>query len=104
MEPRLLGALDVERTQEPWLHPGKAARTGGGWLGELHPALLEGSWGVFELDLATLFAEAAEGQVYEDVISFPAVRQDLAFVVGEAVAAGDLGGAARSAAGPELRE
>ena len=39
--------LDVERTQEPWLHPGKAARTGGGWLGELHPALLEGSWGNF---------------------------------------------------------
>ena len=96
--------LDVERTQEPWLHPGKAARTGEGWLGELHPALLEGSWGVFELDLATLFAEAAEVQVYEDVISFPAVRQDLAFVVGEEVATGDLVAAAREAAGPELRE
>ena len=96
--------LEVERTQEPWLHPGKAARTDGGWLGELHPALPEGSWGVFELDLATLIAEAAEVQVYVDVISFPAVRQDLAFVVGEEVAAGDLVAAAREAAGPELRE
>jgi phenylalanyl-tRNA synthetase beta chain len=96
--------LHVERTQEPWLHPGKAARMGGGWLGELHPALLEGSWGVFELDLASLFAAAAEVQVYEDVISFPAVHQDLAFVVGEEVAAGDLVAAAREAAGPELRE
>jgi phenylalanyl-tRNA synthetase beta chain len=96
--------LEVERTQEPWLHPGKAARTGGGWFGELHPALLDGSWGVFELDLATLFAAAAEVQVYEDVISFPAVRQDLAFVVGDEVAAGDLVAAAREAAGPELRE
>jgi phenylalanyl-tRNA synthetase beta chain len=96
--------LEVERVQEPWLHPGKAARTGGGWFGELHPALLEGSWGVFELDLATLFAAAAEVRVYEDVISFPAVRQDLAFIVGEELAAGDLVAAAREAAGPELRE
>ena len=39
-----------ERTGEPYLHPGKAARTTEGWLGELHPALLEGVWGVFELD------------------------------------------------------
>ena len=48
--------LRVERTQEPFLHPGKAARTDAGWVGELHPARLEGSWGVFELDLATLLA------------------------------------------------
>ena len=33
-----------------------------------------------------------------------ATRQDLAFVVGEEVAAGDLVAAAREAAGPELRE
>ena len=29
-----------------------------GVVGELHPALLEGEWGVFELDLATLLAQA----------------------------------------------
>ena len=40
---------------------------------------------------------------YEDVITFPAVRQDLAFVVDEDVPAGDLVDAARAAA-PELRE
>ena len=33
------------------LHPGKAAMTEAGWLGELHPTLLEGTWGAFELDL-----------------------------------------------------
>jgi phenylalanyl-tRNA synthetase beta chain len=38
------------------------------------------------------------------VITFPAVKQDLAFVVDEAVAAGDLIAAAHEAAGPELRE
>ena len=40
---------------------------------------------------------------YEDVITYPAVKQDLAFVVDEAVAAGDLIAAAREAAGPELQ-
>ena len=39
--------------------PGKAAETEAGWLGELHPTLLEGTWGAFELDLETLFAARA---------------------------------------------
>jgi phenylalanyl-tRNA synthetase beta chain len=42
--------------------------------------------------------------VYEDVVTYPAVRQDLAFVVPEQVSAGELAAAAREAAGPELRE
>ena len=41
---------------------------------------------------------------YEDVITFPAVRQDLAFIVAEDVPAADLIDAAQAAAGPELRE
>ena len=45
-----------------------------------------------------------ERLVYEDVITFPALRQDLAFAVPEEVAAGELVAAAREAAGPELRE
>ncbi len=96
--------LRLERAQEPFLHPGKAARLEAGWLGELHPALLEGTWGVFELDLPTLFEQVPERTEYEDVISYPAVRQDLAFVVDEDVLAGELVAAAREAAGPELRD
>lgn len=96
--------LEVERTQEPWLHPGKAARTEAGWLGELHPSRLEGQWGVFELDLETLFAGVQPVPLYRDVISYPPVRQDLAVAVAEDVAAGDLVAAAREAAGEELRE
>ena len=103
----LYGALKVEpslgRARLDFLHPGKAARLPAGWVGELHPALLEGEWGVFELDLDTLFAEIPERIEYEDVITYPAVRQDLAFVVNEHVLAGDLVAAAREAAGPELR-
>ena len=38
------------------------------------------------------------------MITFPDVKQDLAFVVDEAVSAGDLIAEAQRAAGPELRE
>ena len=42
--------------------------------------------------------------LYRDVITFPPLRQDLAFVVDEGVPAGELLAAAREAAGEELRE
>jgi phenylalanyl-tRNA synthetase beta chain len=96
--------LRVEAAQQPFLHPGQAARLDAGWVGELHPSLLEGSWGIFELDLATLFAAVPDVVHYEDVITYPPVRQDLAFVVDEDVPAGTLVEAAREAAGDELRE
>src|SRR5207237_4799193 len=48
-------------------------------------------------------AAAREPVRYEDVITYPAVRQDLAFVVDAAVPAGDLIEAAREVA-PEVRE
>jgi len=104
----LYQALHVELRVEPvaheFLHPGKAARVQAGWLGELHPTLLEGAWGAFEIDLPALFASVPERLVYDDVITYPAVRQDLAFLVDEDVLAGDLIDSAREAAGPELRD
>jgi phenylalanyl-tRNA synthetase beta chain len=96
--------LHVEAAAQPFLHPGKAARLEAGWVGELHPALLDGTWGLFELDLATLFAAVPDVVHYEDVITFPPVRQDLAFVVADDVPAGALVDAARDAAGEDLRE
>ena len=85
-------------------HPGKTASTAAGVLGELHPRELDGEWGAFELDLLELFAAAHEPVVYRDVITYPAVRQDIAVAVAEEVAVGDLVAAAREAVGPELRE
>ncbi len=93
-----------ERGEHPLFHPGKTARTSAGVLGELNPRVLPGEWGALELDLEALFAESREPVTYEDVITYPAVRQDLAFVVPEEVEAGELVDAAREAAGPELRE
>ncbi len=102
---RALGIeLRLERAQLSFLHPGKAATLEAGWFGELHPALLEGEWGICELDLATLFDQVPERVEYEDVVSYPAVHQDLAFVVDETVLAGDLVKAVREAGGPELRD
>jgi phenylalanyl-tRNA synthetase beta chain len=96
--------LVVRRTAHPLLHPGKTAETDAGVLGELHPTLLDGEWGAFELDLATLFAAAPDTVEYEDVLTFPAVRQDIAVAVDEDVEASALLDAARAAAGPLLRD
>ena len=104
----LYAALKAEpafrRVEDDLLHPGKSAATDSGVVGELHPAVLDGVWGVFELDLAKLLEETPGEIRYMDVVSFPAVRQDLAFAVPEEVAAAELVAAARAAAGPELRE
>jgi phenylalanyl-tRNA synthetase beta chain len=95
---------EFQQGRHELLHPGKTARLAEGWVGELHPALLEGAWGVFELDLTALVAASREPVTYQDVVSFPAVRQDLAFSVPEDVPAGRLVLTIREAAGPELRE
>jgi phenylalanyl-tRNA synthetase beta chain len=100
----LKAPASYERGTHPHFHPGKTARLPWGWVGELHPSLLEGTWSGFELDLAGLFTASQEPVLYEDVITYPPVRQDLAFSVPEEVTAGELVAAAREAAGPELRE
>jgi len=104
---QLYAALKIEpafeRAAESFLHPGKSARTREGWVGELHPTLLEGLWGAFELDLDALVAAAPEAVEFEEVSPYPEVRQDLAFVVDEDVPAADLLAALRGAAGPALR-
>ena len=96
--------LDLRRASFDHLHPGKAAVSDAGWLGELHPALLEGAWGVFELDLEALMAPLPERILYDDVITYPANRQDIAVAVDEDVEVGALVAAAHEAAGAELRE
>jgi phenylalanyl-tRNA synthetase beta chain len=96
--------LRVRRGSHRLFHPGKTAETDAGVLGELHPTLLEGEWGAFELDLDTLFEPVPDRVVYEDVITYPAARMDVAVAVDEDVEVGALVDAAREAAGPILRE
>jgi phenylalanyl-tRNA synthetase beta chain len=84
--------------------PGRGARTEEGWVAVVRDPELPGAWGAFELDVDGLAARAPDLVVYEDVITYPPVRRDLAFTVPEEATAGDLVAAAQAAAGPELRE
>jgi len=93
----------VERGSHALFHPGKTGALPQGWVGEIHPAVARG-WAAFELDLADLDAARPQRVLYDDVISFPSVLQDLAFVVAEDVSAASLVAAMREAAGPELRD
>jgi phenylalanyl-tRNA synthetase beta chain len=105
----------VEAAPEPFLHPGRSARVlvGAGdepvgWLGELHPSVaaaweVEGDVAGFEVDLAHILDAAPLAPDYEDVTSFPAVRQDVAIELPADVPAADVVAAAREAGGALLR-
>jgi phenylalanyl-tRNA synthetase beta chain len=98
---------------QPFLHPGRSAIVlcDGepiGWLGELHP-LVAREWGIdgaaaMELELDLLLEGAEAQRPYRDVISYPALRQDLAVALAEDVAAAKVLDAVREAAGDLLDE
>jgi phenylalanyl-tRNA synthetase beta chain len=94
----LFGALRIDARFERGEGP-RAAVMLGGSVQELDDGL-----GAFELDVDELLAHLPGAPRYEDVITYPAVKQDLAFAVDEDVPAGALVDAAREAAGQELRE
>jgi phenylalanyl-tRNA synthetase beta chain len=108
-----LGAgVDVLPGEEPFLHPGRSGRVlvageAVGWIGELHPLVCR-EWDLasaagFEVDLAPLVAASPYGvESYEDVISYPAVLQDVAVVVDEAVPAAEVRSAVLEGAGDLL--
>jgi phenylalanyl-tRNA synthetase beta chain len=90
----------VEPAPEPFLHPGRAARIRvagepAGWLGEIHP-LVGAEWGqsdpiaAFELDLDAVAERAPLATLYQDVTSFPEVREDLAVIVSDAVTVAEV--------------
>jgi phenylalanyl-tRNA synthetase beta chain len=103
----LYAALAVEpsfEAAEDLVGHGRGARTAEGWVLLLRDPALPGEWGAFELDLDGLVARVPDVIVYEDVITYPAVRQELAFVLDADVPAADIFAAAREAGAPELRE
>jgi len=115
----LLGrfGLEVSRVQlgdDPLLHPGRAARlvVGGqtvGVVGEVHPRLtaaleLTGAVALAELDLALLTAVTDETSAFAGLSPYPPVRQDIAVVVSDDVAAAELLATARGAGGELLRD
>ncbi len=81
----------------PFLHPGRSAEVlaGGerlGFVGEVHPTVAE-QWdlertAVFTIDVGKLAAASAPVPAFEAFASVPALRQDLAVVLPDDVAAG----------------
>jgi phenylalanyl-tRNA synthetase beta chain len=96
---------------QPFLHPGRSAAVlaGGipvGWVGDLHP-LVAGEWDLadvaaFEIDLDAVIAQAAPVAQYEDLTSFPELREDIAVVVGADVPAATVLQTVRDAGGKLL--
>ena len=80
-----------------------------GWLGEIHPLVaqqwdLEDTVAAFELDFDPIAAHAVDAPTYEDLTSFPEVREDLAVVVAEQTSAAEVLEAVRSAGAPLLTQ
>ena len=110
-----LGAVgvrwSVERSEDPFLHPGRAASViaGGGrigFIGELHP-LVGAAWdldrvAVWAVNLDRVAELAPAVVAYAAFAPFPPVREDLAVVVADSVAADEVVSAIQSAGGTEL--
>jgi phenylalanyl-tRNA synthetase beta chain len=105
--------FELAPAAQPFLHPGRSAEIVVaaepiGWIGELHP-LVAGEWDLdagagFELDLDRLIAAAPAQTLYEDVISYPALRIDLAMILPEDVPAARVLELAREAGGELLAD
>jgi phenylalanyl-tRNA synthetase beta chain len=104
--------LECVPALHPALHPGQCAqvlKSGQpiGWLGSLHPRLLQHfdlamAPVVFELDLDAV--AALNLPHHGRIPRFPSVRRDLAFVVGDAIVVGDMLLAMREVAEPVVKE
>jgi phenylalanyl-tRNA synthetase beta chain len=76
-----------------FLHPGRSAKImirgqEAGWLGEIHPLVLENyeieqKTTIFTIDLELLTKEANEKIAYQSIPKYPSVTRDLAVIVPE---------------------
>jgi phenylalanyl-tRNA synthetase beta chain len=103
----------VQERTWPFLHPGRSAvvRAGGqalGFVGELHP-LVAGAWDMertaaFAIDVGKLAAASPEAIPFTPFPAVPSLRQDLAVVLPDDVAAAQVLASAREAAGELLAD
>lgn len=108
----LLGALHAPAAfasaPQPFLHPARSAelRMGEsvvGWVGDVHP-LVAAAWDLadvaaFEIDLDAVIAGVETIARYEDLTSFPELREDVAIVVDAGVPAATVLDCVRAAGG-----
>jgi phenylalanyl-tRNA synthetase beta chain len=113
----LLDQLHVDWTVQvrtwPFLHPGRSAvvlagEQALGFVGELHP-LVAGAWDLqrtaaFAIDIGKLAAASPEAIAFAAFGAVPSLRQDLAVILPDEVAAAQVLASARSAAGEMLAD
>jgi len=105
-------SFTFEAGSQPALHPGRAARVlrcgqEVGWLGELHPTLVQALDFtyppiLFELDMKA--ALVVKRSTSEEISRFPQVRRDLAVVVDESITLSTLADRVTLAASSLLRD
>ncbi|MEW5893042.1 MAG: phenylalanine--tRNA ligase subunit beta [Pseudomonadota bacterium] len=103
-------AVDFERAEHPALHPGRSARIrwegqGIGWLGTLHPRLVQKYDLVrppilFELEWSAVAVRRPTR--YAGLSRFPAVRRDIALLADAELAVGEMLAAARANLPPRM--
>jgi phenylalanyl-tRNA synthetase beta chain len=103
---------EVRPGTAPFLHPGRAASvySGGeeiGWLGEIHPNVaahwdFEDTVTGLEISLSAITPPVAVQ--FQDLVSFPAVHEDLAIVVAEQVTTSELFRVVRESGSPLLQD
>jgi phenylalanyl-tRNA synthetase beta chain len=103
---------EVRPATVPFLHPGRAAGVyaGGeeiGWLGEIHPNVaahwdFDDTVAGLEINLSAITPPAAVQ--FQDLVSFPAVHEDLAIVVAEDVATSELFRVVRESGAPLVQD
>ncbi len=117
----LAGLLDTIRapwalatsSAVPFLHPGRAAtilvnEQPAGWIGEIHPLIaqqweIEETVAAFELDLDATQPHVEQTPIYEDLTSFPEIREDLAVIVKDTTTAAEILATVRGAGEPLLK-
>ncbi len=88
---------------DPWDRPVPGYGGSVGWVGDVHPLVAQ-EWDLdnvaaFEIDLDAVIGVAAAVPEYEDLTSFPELREDIAIVVDEGVPAATVLDAVRAAGG-----
>ncbi|MHB1381779.1 MAG: phenylalanine--tRNA ligase subunit beta [Thermoleophilia bacterium] len=104
--------FELQRSASPFPHPGKSADifVGGemaGYVGEVHPLVLAAydidmPVSAFEVDLDVALTGSRGTILFEDLITYPASRQDLAVVVDAGVDAAGIISVASEAGAPLL--
>jgi phenylalanyl-tRNA synthetase beta chain len=112
MEDLAIARWRVRESHLAWLQPGRCAEVlvgsdVAGWLGEVHPKVLEayecdGPVTVFELQMKPVLAAARDAGDFVDLPRFPAVKMDIALVVPDDVTAERVEDAITAAGRPLL--